>query len=333
MSHHIRLGSYFAWTLLVCLLGFQAAMVMAAKSNGNQRKVAENIDYEIWDLMDQSVSLFGQGRSWYEVFGVVETATTPEISKAYRRLSLQMHPDKNKKDKKADKKFQTISGMSRILRDEETRRQYDFWLESGIPYWRGKGYYFRKSENLSILQTTVVVFVGFSVMQYVAKWVKYFQVRSGLRLLEELRRRTSSSSTANTSTAGSSPATSYKWKTKKGKELAKRRKNDAETLSAGAPGLVRSESKQSLGLFDDANMKHALDWLVVTKHVHPDAVLDYSEWNSLIEEEGEDSVKLYMPSVTETAIVSIPKWAGRYIMSFVVKPTADDEVQDATPAE
>ena len=62
-------------------------------------------------------------------------------------------------------KFQTLASVNAILRSDEKRRRYDIWLDRGIPYWRGRRYYFRKSENLTIVQSLIVMLLIFSVMQ------------------------------------------------------------------------------------------------------------------------------------------------------------------------
>lgn len=63
-------------------------------------------------------------RDPYAVLGVPRGATQAEIKKAYRRLSLQYHPDKNKAED-AKERFVEVAGAYEILGDEKKRRQYD----------------------------------------------------------------------------------------------------------------------------------------------------------------------------------------------------------------
>ena len=67
----------------------------------------------------------------YEILWLQKSATKEEIKKAYRKLAMQYHPDRNKWDKEAEKKFKEISGAYSILSDDSKRQQYDrFWTTS-----------------------------------------------------------------------------------------------------------------------------------------------------------------------------------------------------------
>lgn len=61
----------------------------------------------------------------YEILGVSRNASDDEIKKAYRKLSKQFHPDLNKSDKEAEKKFKEINAAYEVLSDKQKRMQYD----------------------------------------------------------------------------------------------------------------------------------------------------------------------------------------------------------------
>jgi molecular chaperone DnaJ len=61
----------------------------------------------------------------YEILGVSKEASDNEIKKAYRKLAMQHHPDKNRGDESAEKKFKEISASYEILKDPQKRAAYD----------------------------------------------------------------------------------------------------------------------------------------------------------------------------------------------------------------
>jgi len=70
------------------------------------------------------------GESYYKILGVSENAGQEEIKKAYRSLSLKLHPDKNPGNPEASSKFQKISEAYETLGDAEKRSQYDMMGKS-----------------------------------------------------------------------------------------------------------------------------------------------------------------------------------------------------------
>ncbi|XP_073129699.1 chaperone protein dnaJ GFA2, mitochondrial-like [Henckelia pumila] len=64
-------------------------------------------------------------RDFYDELGVSKNATASEIKKAYYGLAKKLHPDTNKSDPEAEKKFQEVQKAYEVLKDEEKRQQYD----------------------------------------------------------------------------------------------------------------------------------------------------------------------------------------------------------------
>jgi molecular chaperone DnaJ len=62
---------------------------------------------------------------YYEVLGVAKTATADEIKKAYRKLAMQYHPDRNPNNKEAEEKFRDVNEAYEVLKDEQKRAAYD----------------------------------------------------------------------------------------------------------------------------------------------------------------------------------------------------------------
>uniref|UniRef100_A0A5B7C593 J domain-containing protein n=1 Tax=Davidia involucrata TaxID=16924 RepID=A0A5B7C593_DAVIN len=88
-------------------------------SEDNQDQQEEQ---EHHDNLNQSSST---EKSLYEVLGVERTASQQEIKKAYYKLALRLHPDKNPGDEEAKEKFQQLQKVISILGDEEKRVLYD----------------------------------------------------------------------------------------------------------------------------------------------------------------------------------------------------------------
>ena len=64
-------------------------------------------------------------RDYYEVLGVSKNATADEIKKAYRKMAIKYHPDKNPGDKEAEEKFKEAAEAYDVLSDSEKRAKYD----------------------------------------------------------------------------------------------------------------------------------------------------------------------------------------------------------------
>jgi len=75
----------------------------------------------------------------YDVLGVKPSATEAEMKKAYRKLAMKWHPDKNPDDAEAEQKFKRISEAYGILSDEQKREAYNKFGEEGLNQGRGGG--------------------------------------------------------------------------------------------------------------------------------------------------------------------------------------------------
>jgi molecular chaperone DnaJ len=71
-------------------------------------------------------------RDYYEVLGVARTATVDDIKKAYRKLAVKYHPDKNPDDASAEEKFKEAAEAYGVLSDEEKRARYDRYGHQGM---------------------------------------------------------------------------------------------------------------------------------------------------------------------------------------------------------
>ena len=76
-------------------------------------------------------------RDYYDVLGVSKSADATEMKKAYRKLAMKYHPDKNPGDKEAEEKFKEINEAYEVLSDETKRRNYDQFGHEGV---NGQGF-------------------------------------------------------------------------------------------------------------------------------------------------------------------------------------------------
>ena len=71
-------------------------------------------------------------RDYYEILGVCKSCTADEIKKAYRKVAMQYHPDRNPGDKAAEEKFKEAAEAYEILSDTDKRAQYDRYGHAGV---------------------------------------------------------------------------------------------------------------------------------------------------------------------------------------------------------
>jgi len=71
-------------------------------------------------------------RDYYEILGVGKSATQDEIKKAYRKLAMQFHPDRNPDNKEAEEKFKEAAEAYEVLSNDEKRNKYDRFGHQGL---------------------------------------------------------------------------------------------------------------------------------------------------------------------------------------------------------
>src|SRR5947199_3422008 len=71
-------------------------------------------------------------RDYYEVLGVGRSATPEDLKRAFRRLAMQYHPDRNQGDVNAAERFKECNEAYQVLSDPQKRRSYDMFGHSGV---------------------------------------------------------------------------------------------------------------------------------------------------------------------------------------------------------
>src|SRR4030095_14751447 len=71
-------------------------------------------------------------RDYYDILGVQRSANADEIKKAYRKMAIKYHPDKNPGDKQAEENFKEAASAYEILSDNDKRSRYDQYGHAGV---------------------------------------------------------------------------------------------------------------------------------------------------------------------------------------------------------
>jgi DnaJ family protein C protein 25 len=128
-------------------------------------------------LLPASNAIYCDEDDCYDLLGLKQDANASEIKKAYYKLSLKHHPDKNP-DPESRKLFVKIANAYEILKDESTREQYDYAIAhpeevfyNTAQYYRA--YYGHKTDPRAVLIGLLLIVSAF---QYINQLTRYNQV-------------------------------------------------------------------------------------------------------------------------------------------------------------
>ncbi|KAJ3050410.1 hypothetical protein HK097_008627 [Rhizophlyctis rosea] len=147
--------------LAVCLLALLPAVA-----------AWEQEDVELFEMNDNLQKLHPNTPvDFYSILNVDRKASLPEIIKAHRKTSLQLHPDKNP-DPKARELYSHLTSIVGVLKDPKKRERYDGHLQRGLPRWRGQGYFYNRYTP-GVGTVLFLLLLAASFVQYVTSWIKY----------------------------------------------------------------------------------------------------------------------------------------------------------------
>uniref|UniRef100_A0A182W5R5 J domain-containing protein n=1 Tax=Anopheles minimus TaxID=112268 RepID=A0A182W5R5_9DIPT len=125
-------------------------------------------DMELFDLVEEV------NENFYTLMNINQTATLAEIKRAFRTLSVVLHPDKNDAED-ANIRFRNLVSVYEILKDPGKREKYDKVLKEGMPNWKSALYYYRHVRKMGLVESAIILFVLTTVMQYFVAWAAYVE--------------------------------------------------------------------------------------------------------------------------------------------------------------
>lgn len=125
-----------------------------------------NEQMEVWDLVDEVQMNF------YEFIGVSPDESSSAIRRAYRKLSLEMHPDKNKTEG-AEENFRILVAVNEVLKNKEKRAIYDDVLIDGIP--RAYSYVPKQIRKMGLLEVSAIMTLILTVGHGLFMWGVYLE--------------------------------------------------------------------------------------------------------------------------------------------------------------
>lgn len=139
----------------------------------HQVQAFDEDDYQIFKITDTLREVVGPVANFYSALDVNPDAEDREITKKYRKKSLEHHPDKTSSEESA-KIYKALTSIVSILKNPKLRAKYDRHLKKGFPKWRGTDYYYDFFEP-GIGFILVFVMGAISVAQYIVLWIFYYR--------------------------------------------------------------------------------------------------------------------------------------------------------------
>uniref|UniRef100_A0A182MPZ0 J domain-containing protein n=1 Tax=Anopheles culicifacies TaxID=139723 RepID=A0A182MPZ0_9DIPT len=112
----------------------------------------------------------------YELLGVTRESTKQEIAKSYRQLARKYHPDLHHGAEQklvAEESFKKIATAYEVLKDEESRNDYNYMLDNPQAYYAHFYRYYRRKSKIDVRLVIVVTISIISCIQYVTRWQRY----------------------------------------------------------------------------------------------------------------------------------------------------------------
>ena len=189
-------------SLIWFLVSFSSFFGRSLASDSESGSREPDYDYEIYELIDRMNKLTPAYSTFYELLQVTPSSSNDEVSRQFRRLAFQYHPDKNS-DSKAHALFKLYSGAAHVLKDEAQRARYEWILNEASPWHRSQVYMMhklhrrrqRKSDGefvpeISLYGILVFIVVALTATQLIVQWSRFavnrYWIWSGNRGLKSI---------------------------------------------------------------------------------------------------------------------------------------------------
>lgn len=141
-------------------------------------------ELDLFDLVEEV------NRNFYEFLGISSDASSADVRKAYKKLALQLHPDKSDAPD-AEIQFRLLAGVYEVLKDKEKRARYDTVLVEGLPDWRMPVYYFRRMRKIGLAEGVLYLIVIATLIQYCMNWAAHWERKFTIseNISQEVKRR------------------------------------------------------------------------------------------------------------------------------------------------
>jgi DnaJ family protein C protein 25 len=126
-------------------------------------------------------NIFCGSLNCYDILGVSRTAEIKEIKKAYRKLSTEKHPDKNS-NKNATEVFRLIAKANEVLTGNESRKNFDYYLDHPRAYFKVSGHHYLKA-----LPKSPVLIVIFGFLLLLSAFFHFIQLQKYQKAIKFLK--------------------------------------------------------------------------------------------------------------------------------------------------
>jgi DnaJ family protein C protein 1 len=132
----------------------------------------DTAELDLFDLVEEVQA--AHGKTCYDFLGVDNACTSADVRRAYKKLALLLHPDKNDAAD-ADLQFRQLAAVYEVLKDKELRERYDTVLVEGLPSWKSTAYYFRRMRKIGLAEGVLYLLVIITGIQYCVNWAAYLE--------------------------------------------------------------------------------------------------------------------------------------------------------------